>query len=151
MDAAWPAEAELHEVGVVNVQIEQRAPGFGALEEMALSPGGWFGYAAEARREHLAEPLILDCCLEPGPLRPEAHAHRGHEEAGGGVRGGRNFARRLGYAGQWLLANDMLARFQCGDRELHVRFRRGADVDDLNVRISEQVCEIPRGFDAPHV
>jgi hypothetical protein len=45
----------------------------------------------------------------------------------------------------------MLARFQRGDRKFHVRIRRRTDVNNLNIRISEQVGEILRGFDSHHV
>ena len=53
-DSFWFAEAELDEVRVVDVNIEEGAAGFFAVEEILLSPAGRFSDATEASGEDLA-------------------------------------------------------------------------------------------------
>src|SRR5256885_16561303 len=76
-------EAVLDKIAVVNVQVKQRAARFSPIEEVFQSPARRFGDAAEAGGEDLAVSLLVDGPFHPGPLGPEANAHRGHEDAFG--------------------------------------------------------------------
>src|SRR5688572_30449162 len=107
--AMRPAKTELHEIRVVNVQIEQAAAGFGALKKILLAPGGWFSHAAEAGGEDFAELLLSDGGLEPRPFRPETHAHGRHEKALRTFRGRSDLAGGCGRARERLFADDVLA------------------------------------------
>src|SRR5688572_2344001 len=76
-DAARFAEAVLHEIDVMNVQVEQGSAGGSSLRKMFLSPGGWFRDAPEPRAQNFAVRSVGDRALQPSPLRPKTQAHRG--------------------------------------------------------------------------
>ena len=77
----WPTEDVLHKVGVVHVQVEQRAAGRCAVEVDRLSPGGRLADSLKMRAKHLAVAAAVNRLLDPGPLRPKAQAHGHHEMA----------------------------------------------------------------------
>ncbi len=131
------AEEELHEVGIVDVQVEQRAAGLRAIEIGAAAPAGAFGNAPEARGQHLAVALIGDRFLEPCPFRPETHAHRRQQEALGLAGGGDDFARIRRAAGQRLFTNDVLAGFQGGHRHRHMQRGGHTEIDEIDVGIGQ--------------
>src|SRR5439155_14170530 len=54
VNALRPAEAILHEIRVVHMQVEERATGFGAVEEGVAAPGWRLGDASKTRGRGLA-------------------------------------------------------------------------------------------------
>ena len=77
-DAEGAPETELDEVGVVNVQIQQRAAGTLAVEEEFLSPGRRLRDSPKTRGQNSAVSFGVDGLFQPNPLGPEAQAHGGH-------------------------------------------------------------------------
>src|SRR5439155_361801 len=77
-DAEGTPETELDEVGVVNVQVKQRAAWKFAVEEEFLSPGRGLCDAPKTRGQNSAVSFAVDGLFQPNPFRPEAQAHGRH-------------------------------------------------------------------------
>ncbi len=136
------------EVRVVHVEVEQRA-----TRHLTVRKPSWrHGRDATERGAHdPAVPSFVDGLLQPLPLRPEPHAHRRHEQALRARRGLRNARRRHRIERERLLAEDVLAGLERGDRQRFMRGRRHADVHDVHVRMANQRLKVRRSRDARHV
>src|SRR5829696_5930542 len=108
--------------------------GISGVEEMAAQVGA--PDVADG-----AEPAGRDQLPGQGDGRDPAEVEAGHRpDAAGGRpgRGGGHGPRLLDGVGQWLLAEDVLAGLQGGDRDLGVAGARGADVDQVDVVALDQ-------------
>ena len=143
----WLAEEMLHEVGVVYVQVEQRAAGGFAVEVDGLPPGRRLCDSLKMGTEHLAVAAAVNRLLDPGPLRPKAQAH-GHHEMALGLCGGLGDLPGLGDgSGEGLFADHMFARDECRLGHAQVCARGCADVDDIDRLVGEELVEILIGLD----
>src|SRR5436305_15238965 len=85
-NAPRTSKKKLHEIRVVNVQVEQRTAGLIGMGVSATAPGRRFRYAPKIGREHLAIGFRFDNQLEPSPAWPKSHAHCGHKKSTGRLR-----------------------------------------------------------------
>lgn len=144
----WLAEQVIDKVRVMNVQVQERAARQLAVAVPTL---GHAGDTADRDAEDFSVALFSDSRLQPIPLGPEPQAHRRHEEPLGLARGvgdlpcdGRGPRERL-------FADHVLARRERGRRELQVVRRRGADIDDVDLGMVQDLEVIRRAEDARHV
>lgn len=151
VNALGGTEAPLHEVHIVDVEIKQRTAGFGAFEEVMLTPAGRLGDAAESCPENFAVDAAIDGLLQPGPTGPPTGAHRGEENTIGVLCGGPNLAGLRRLAREGFFTQDVLAGFQCRDGLFWMSQSRGADVDGVDVWIREHFGEVAVGADLRHV
>ena len=98
-DPQRAAEKKLDEIGVVDMEIQQCAAGRFSIEVTGAAPTGRGGNAPESRGEGFAVALVGDGGFEPGPARPETHAHGRHEIGGSALGGLDDFACLGGGAG----------------------------------------------------
>src|SRR5205807_2360530 len=68
-DAEGTAETELDEVGVVNVQVQQRAAGELAVEEEFLSPARRLRDTPKTRGQSFPVSFAVDGLFQPNPFR----------------------------------------------------------------------------------
>lgn len=148
------AEAILDEIDIVDVEIQERAAGAGALGEMFLAPVRRLGHATEAGAENAAVGIVCNCLLEPGPFRPEAEAHGGHRKyattfCGAGVGG--HLGGCLGIARERFLANDVFTGAEGSGEHFRVLQGGRANIDQIDGGIVEQIIEVARAFNLGHV
>lgn len=137
-DLAGAAEAPTDEVGIVDVQIEERAAAAGEVVVEVVAPGGRTAQAMECGAEHAAELAGLDLLVQPIPRGPESHAHAGHAEL---ARAAGDFGEAVDIVagdGDGLLDQHVLARAEGGDGEFDMGIGVGADAHQLDARIAEE-------------
>jgi hypothetical protein len=112
-EQAGPAHAvaaHVHEAAAVERRVEPDVRGVGERE-------------AEDGADHTETPdrSLLDELLQPLRLGVVAVHERFHEQAEGPVGGVEGALDVVGVAAEWLLAEDVLARFQRADRPVDVQ------------------------------
>ena len=105
----------------------------------------------EAGRQHLSVSFFFDGRFEPGPARPETHAHRRHEIAFSLFRGGHDLARLGRGSRKRLFAKDMFPRVEGRDRRWSVQVSGNAHVHQVHVGIGQHIVESEVGLHLFHI
>ena len=116
-NAMWAAEEELDKIGVVDMEVKERASGGFAIEITGAAPTGRSGNAPESGGEGFAVGFLEERRLEPGPTGSEPHAHGRHEEGGGAFGRFDDLVGLGGGACEGFFADDVFPGFEGSDGE----------------------------------
>ena len=141
LDRGRLAEREAHEVGVVDVEIDDRAARARDIEVEVLAPRRPRTQAPKRRAQRTAEARGAHGLRHPRPRRPEAHAVGGHDQHAGSARLVVELVDQARIERGRLLDEDMLLRANRGPHELDMRVGGRADRDKVDVRAREEFVE----------
>ncbi len=145
------SKAKPDEIGVMNVQVEQRAARKRPIGKMRLPPAGRLRDTFERHAQQPPITPLLNAFLEPDKFRPEPHAHGRHEKTFGLGCRAHDLPGQGGGAGERLFTEHMFAGTQGGDHQVRVLDRGRANVDERDLRVGQQFLEMPVCLDPAHV